>query len=422
MDLSGRFLLGLACLLLVTRAAGLIARRARQPAVLAELTAGILLGPSLFGLLAPDAHALLYGADVLPLLDGLGQLGLVLLALRIGRLLARGEGGGSGERGTVLAVGAAGFLLPFAAGVPLALTLCAPYAGEHATPVALALFLGGALGVTAVPVLARLLQDEGLTDSRAGRIALAAAAAGDAAVWVVLTAALAAAGRLGPGRVALVGAGLLLCAALLRWRGSGAPGAPADAGVLVAGCALAAAASSAAGLHQLLGAVVFGFVWGRRRPVEDPAALRLDTVVDHVLLPCFFLGFGQRVDLGGVAWDARFALLLAVLLSVAVVVKAVGCAGAGVLRGLPSAQWLRLGVLMNARGLTEIVVLWAGFDAGLIDRGLLVALTVVALATTAMAGPGLRLVDRLRPLPAGHQMPLLIRPTVKGSVVGSSPN
>ncbi|MFJ5776464.1 cation:proton antiporter [Streptomyces sp. NPDC093094] len=420
MDLSGRFLLALACLLLLTRVAGLAARRIRQPAVLAELTAGIMLGPSLFGALVPDAHALLYGPQVMPLLDGLGQLGLVLLALRIGRLLARGEGDG-GDRGTMLAVGAAGFVLPFAAGMPLALTLCAPYAGQHATPLALALFLGGALGVTAVPVLARLLQDEGLTDTRVGRISLAAAAAGDAAVWVVLTAALAAAGRLGTGRILLVAAGLLLCVALLRRRGTAPAGTPADTGTLVAGCALAAAASSAAGLHQLLGAVVFGFVWGRRRPVEDPVARRLDTVVDHVLLPCFFLGFGQRIDLGGIAWDADFALLPAVLLPVAVVVKAVSCAGAGRTRGLPPEQWLRLGVLMNARGLTEIVVLWAGFDAGLIDRSLLVALTVVALATTAMAGPGLRLLDRLRPLPAGDQMPLLMRPMEKGSRVGSSP-
>ncbi|MDG4858835.1 cation:proton antiporter, partial [Streptomyces sp. T-3] len=200
-----------------------------------------------------------------------------------------------------------------------------------------------------------------------------------------------------------------------------------DLAVLVAGGLLAAGASSAAGLHQLIGALLFGFLWGRHRPQDaDDLTGRLGPLSGKVLLPCFFLGFGQRLDLRAVDWSGGFLGLLLVLLLIAVVVKSASCALAGALRGLPSEQWLRLGVLMNSRGLTEIVVLSVGYDAGLIDRTLLLALTLVALLTTGMAGPGLRLLDRLRPLGTGRedvpaQMPETLA-TVNGRSRESKPN
>lgn len=227
-------------------------------------------------------------------------------------------------------------------------------------------------------------------------------------------------------------------AVLLRWhrsrrtRGSGT----LDLAVLVAGALLAAGASSAAGLHQLLGALLFGYVWQRGRPqhkqgqakgqeqgqrqeqeqeqgqakgqgqeqADDPLD-RIAPLGAKVLLPCFFLGFGQKLDLRAVEWSGGFLRLVLVLLLIAVAVKSVSCAVAGVLRGLPRPEWLRLAVLMNSRGLTEIVVLSVGYDAGLIDRTLLIALTLVALLTTGMAGPGLRLLDRHIPAgPAGTEV------------------
>ncbi|MFI7011957.1 cation:proton antiporter [Streptomyces sp. NPDC050145] len=402
LDPTTRFLLGLACLLLLAHGAGRLARRAGQPAILAELAVGVLLGPSLFGALAPDAQELLFGPEVRPALDGLAQLGLVLYALQVGRMLSGpGRAGSDGrEGGTVIAVSVASFVVPMAVGAALAFALDDTFAGPRATPVAFSLFLGCALGITALPVLARLLQDEGLTDTPAGRISLAAAAIGDAAAWCVLTAALVGAGTASPARLLVAALGVLTVLLLLRLRGSrpdaaaaAAPARPRDLAVLVAGCVLAAAVSSAAGLHQLLGAMVFGCLWGKGRPVPDG----VDTVASKVLLPCFFLGFGQRLDLGAVAWTPGFLGLLAGLTLLAAFTKLVPCAAVGAAKGLPADQWMRLGVLMNSRGLTEIVVLSVGYDAGLIDRTLLVALTVVALVTTAAAGPGLRLLDRTLP-------------------------
>ncbi|MGA5165731.1 MULTISPECIES: cation:proton antiporter [Streptomyces] len=389
---DGRFLLALACLLLLTRTAGLLARRAGQPPTVAELAAGLLLGPSLLGAVAPGVHRFLFGPEVLPALGALAELGLVLYAFGIGRHLA-GPAGPDRTAPAVTAVSAASVLLPAAAGAVLALALDGAHAGPRATPVASALFLGCALSITALPVLARILDDEGLTATPAGRVSLAAAAVGDAVAWCLLTAALFAAGSLGTRHLLPAAAGLAAVAVLLRTR-PGTTSRGADITLTVAGCALAAAASSAAGLHQLLGALLFGHLFGRRYPVAagGPALKGLDTVTTAILLPCFFLGFGQRLDLGSAPWDAT---LLAVLLPVAVLTKTVGCAAAAALAGLPRREWLRVGALMNSRGLTEIVVISLGHQAGLIDRTMLVALTVVALATTAMTSPALRLADRL---------------------------
>ncbi|RST16810.1 cation:proton antiporter [Streptomyces sp. WAC05374] len=388
---DGRFLLALACLLLLTHAAGRLARRAGQPATVAELAAGVLLGPSLLGAVAPGAHRFLFGPGVLPALGALAELGLVLYAFGIGRRLSAPAGSGAPA---VAAVSTASFAVPMAAGAVLALALDGAHGGPRATPVSSALFVGCALSVTALPVLARLLQDEGLTDTPAGRVSLASAAVGDAAAWCVLTAALVASGSLDATRLAWAASGLLAVTVLMRIRPAPAGRGPALA-VTVAGCALAAAATSAAGLHQLLGALLFGLLWARRHPetAVGPALRGLDTVTAAVLLPCFFLGFGQRLDLGAAPWNLT---LTAVLLATAVLTKAVGCAAAGALGGLPRREWLRVGALMNARGLTELVVLSIGHEAGLIDRELLIALTVVALATTAMTAPLLRLADRVQ--------------------------
>ncbi|MFC4955211.1 cation:proton antiporter [Streptomyces mauvecolor] len=417
LDPTARLLFALAALLLLCRAAGALARRIGQPPVLAELAIAVLLGPGLLGALLPQAHQALFGPGTRPVLDGFGQLGAILLALRTGRMLGVGgphrDGRGSPadrahpphadprEGRAVAVVGAVSFLLPLTAGVLCGLLL-APRLPHGRGPLALALFLGCALGVTAVPVLVRLLEETGLSGTPAGRIALGAAAVGDAAAWLVLAVALAVGGALTPGGLWLTGAGVLVLVPLLKWRPPAGAGRPADVSLLVAGCALAAGASAALGLHQLVGALVLGVLWGRRRPDPGPGAAAVGVLADKVLLPCFFLGFGQRIGLGAPAWTPAFAGLVLGLLAVAVAAKVVAGAACGALCGLAAPQWLRLGVLMNARGITEIVVLTVGYDAGLIDRTLLTALTLVALATTAMAGPALRLLDRLRPLPAAE--------------------
>ncbi|MEU4033989.1 cation:proton antiporter domain-containing protein [Streptomyces collinus] len=316
---------------------------------------------------------------------------------------ARGQGArGDGARdGTVLVLAVVSFGLPMVAGVLLALGSVGRFAGPRTGTAGFALFLGCALSVTALPVLARLLEAVGLTRTRVGRLSLGAAAAGDAAAWCTLTAALVASGAVRPGRLLLAGCGLA-AVAVLWWasRGRRARGPGAGLVLPVAGGVLAGGASAALGLHQLFGALLFGFLYGRLRPGPAPGLDMLEQVAAAVLLPCFFLGYGQRLDLGAFGWSGTTLAVVGAVVAVACVVKTAGCAAVGALRGLPAAEWLRLAVLMNSRGLTELVVLSVGYQAGLIDRTLLLALTLMALVTTALVGPCLALLDRLRPLDA----------------------
>ncbi|MET8583020.1 cation:proton antiporter [Streptomyces collinus] len=329
---------------------------------------------------------------------------------------ARGEGDraegvrepqvGGVRGGTVVVLAAVSFGLPLAVGVLLALGPVGRFAGPRTGTTGFALFLGCALSVTALPVLARLLEAAGLTRTRVGRLSLGAAAAGDAAAWCTLTAALVASGAIRSGRLLLAGCGLA-AVAVLWWASRGRRARRPGAGLVlpVAGGLLAGGASAALGLHQLFGALLFGFLYGRLRPGPAPGLDMLEQVAAAVLLPCFFLGYGQRLDLGSFDWNGTTLAAVGAVVAVACVVKAAGCVAVGVLRGLPAAEWLRLAVLMNSRGLTELVVLSVGYQAGLIDRALLLALTLMALLTTALVGPGLALLDRLRPLGAAPAAP-----------------
>ncbi|WP_317444199.1 cation:proton antiporter [Streptomyces collinus] len=317
------------------------------------------------------------------------------------KALGQGARGDGAWDGTVLVLAVVSFGVPMVAGVLLAFGPVGRFAGPRTGTAGFALFLGCALSVTALPVLARLLEAAGLTRTRVGRLSLGAAAAGDAAAWCTLTAALVASGAVRPGRLLLAGCGLA-AVAVLWWASRGRRARRPGAGLVlpVAGGVLAGGASAALGLHQLFGALLFGFLYGRLRPGPAPGLDMLEQVAAAVLLPCFFLGYGQRLDLGAFGWSGTTLAVVGAVVAVACVVKTAGCAAVGALRGLPAAEWLRLGILMNSRGLTELVVLSVGYQAGLIDRTLLLALTLMALLTTALVGPCLALLDRLRPLDA----------------------
>ncbi|WP_162688491.1 cation:proton antiporter [Streptomyces sp. ICC4] len=188
LDTTGHFFLAVAVILAAAHLGGRIARRAGQPPVIGEICAGLALGPSLLGHFAPAATGWLFPAPSLRLLDGLAQLGLVLFVFGVGRELA-----GQGLRGAAtqaLLVSQASMLVPFAVGAVAATWLLA-FAGPRADPLSFVLFVGCALSITALPVLARILADLDLTRTEPGRLALFAAAVGDGGSWLVLTAVLA---------------------------------------------------------------------------------------------------------------------------------------------------------------------------------------------------------------------------------------
>lgn len=423
LDGTGHFFLAACVVLGAAFLGGRIARRAGQPPVVGEICAGLALGPSLLGHFAPAVTAWLFPAPALRLLDGLAQLGLVLFMFGVGQELAGQKPSGQEFRGAAaraVLVSQASMLVPFALGAVAATGLLG-FAGPRADPLSFALFLGCALSITALPVLARILADLDLTRTEPGRLSLFAAAVGDAGSWLVLTWILA-----GGTPFAVVGAAaaaLVLLGpvrgALRRWAAGRdrEQSAAATTVLLVVAVTGASALTAALGIHQLIGALLVGLVWptgikgegadkGNGEPEEGSRAgagaggkdvTHLTTAARSVLLPFFFFGFGLTVDLTGLRWDARTALALAGLLSLAVLGKLLGPGLVARLTGMAWKPAVTLGVLLNARGLTELVVVQIGYQAGIIDRRMLGILTLVALITTAMTTPLLRLLGLLRP-------------------------
>ncbi|MEV6669120.1 cation:proton antiporter [Streptomyces sp. NPDC051162] len=404
LDTVGHFFLGACLVLVAAHLAGRLAARLGQPSVIGEICAGLALGPTLLGRIDPDLMRWLFPEKAVPMLNGLAQLGLVIFMFGVGQEL-----GSMRLRGTArqaLLVSQASLLVPFAAGALLAVPLTDRYLGTAGEPVAFVLFLGCAISITAFPVLARILGDLGLTRTRPGRLSLFAAAVGDGGSWLLLAVTLAIAQGSGPSRLLVdVVAALAITAVfvgplrrlLARWPdpgeadGGGPASTPVLSVLLVAGITGTAVLTASVGVHQLIGALLVGLAWPVRRRWAAAAAAPLTSTARTVLLPFFFLGFGLSVDLGSLRMDGTTALVLAGLLLTAVLAKLVGPGLCARLTGLPWRESLTLGVLLNTRGLTELVVLQIGHEARLIDDQMLGLLTVVALVTTAVTAPLLRL-------------------------------
>ncbi|MET8419228.1 cation:proton antiporter domain-containing protein [Streptomyces sp. NPDC005134] len=406
LDISGHFLLATAVILSTARLGGLLAERLRQPRVIGEICAGLALGPSLLGRLAPDAADWLFPQSAQQLLNGLAQLGLVLFMFGMGRELSGMRLRGAATQ--ALLISQASVLVPLAVGTAAA-ALLLDYAKEGVHPLAFMLFVGCALSITAVPVLARILTDLGIIRTATGRLSLFVATVGDGGSWLILAAILA--GAHGTSPVSLVLNFLAAVAIMLFYLGPLRrllvtwPTMEKDKDgsttmvllvVLVTGTA---ALTASIGLHQLIGALLVGVAWPKGNRTAVVTAERLVSTAGSVLLPFFFFGFGLTLDLGALKWGVSSLLALAGLLALAILGKVLGPGLVAHMTGMPWRPSFTLGVLLNARGLTELVVIQIGYQAGIIDQRMLAILTLVALITTAMTSPLLS-VFGLKPDPA----------------------
>ncbi|MFD2467895.1 cation:proton antiporter domain-containing protein [Amycolatopsis silviterrae] len=387
------FLLALVVIIVVARLLGLLCRRLGQPEVIGEIAGGILLGPTLFhGALTRE----LFPADIRPALSVLSTVGICVFMFLVGLHLADGGLRGQGRIAVVLSLGST--VVPFVAGTLLAIGLVGDRSGSSA--VLFCLYVGIAMSVTAFPVLARILTDRDLIDTPIGGLALATAAVGDVLAWSMLAVLVAFSHGDTPWRVLLVlpFVGLLtgvvrpllarLAARPPAARGKGAR-AILGAGLLVAiaaGLALSSYATAWMGLHNIFGAFLLGAVMPREGAVALRARVlpwveRIDRIV---LLPPFFVVAGFSVDLSGM--DGReFGLLLLILL-VANSGKLFGAFGAARLSRLPVRHSATLALLINTRGLTELIVLAVGLQIGLLDQRLYSLMVVMAVVTTLTPG------------------------------------
>ncbi|MEZ0067476.1 Kef-type K+ transport system membrane component KefB [Streptacidiphilus sp. MAP12-20] len=400
-----------AVILCAAQIGGRLARWLRQPTVIGQLLAGLALGPTVLGHLPGGLAHTLFPPSVSSALSGLAQLALVLflfavgceLDLRVVRSRTR----------LVLTVAAAAFAVPMAAGVALALTCRAQVAalgGPRSAQLGPVLFLGVALSITAVPVLTAVIRENGLQPTRVGVVAFAAAGLIDVLGWSVLTFALLTGGSqrgfAWPARLglfALLVAAQLTLRPLLRrmlTRTAGDPGL--RLGVLLAYACAAAWATSALGLHTIVGALLAGVCLPRTTAEGTVPAVVVERLhgLGSLLLPFFFVLSAQAVDISAIPPAGLLALLTVTVVGITVKVAGGTLAARG--SDLSGRERLLVGILLSTRGLTELIALNAGAQAGFIGGALYSVFVLMALITTVLTQPLLSLlIDRPLPRPGG---------------------
>jgi Kef-type K+ transport system membrane component KefB len=375
---------------------GRLFRKMGQPAVIGEMAAGILLGPSVLGRLWPSAEGFLFPKTSLGNLSLLSQVGVLLFMFAVG--LELDLSGLRRKARTAIFISYGGIVPPFLMGMGAAWLLHSAYAPAGIRPLAFSLFMGIAMSITAFPVLARILDERNLTGTPLGTTALAAAAVEDVTAWTLLALVVAVAQAQSPASSAYVAVLALAFAAFMvfgvrkaaaRWArpaaGSGTPGKGVVAGILI-GAFLSALATELIGIHALFGAFLAGAILPKDKPLREFLRDRLEYSASLYLLPIFFASTGLRTQLGlldhGKDW-----LVFAGLFTVAVAGKLGGVSLAARMGGMGWRDALGLGSLMNTRGLMELIVLNLGLDLGILSPRIFSMMVLMALATTAMTGP-----------------------------------
>ncbi|WP_338767661.1 cation:proton antiporter [Nocardia vulneris] len=380
-------LVDLVLIAVAARVLGRLAERLGQPAVIGEITAGIIAGPTILG-----AHlsGIVFPHDIRSYIAAFANVGVMIFMFLAGLEIDRGSF--DGNRRVVASVSLSAYFVPFLLGCAVALTVLPRH--HDGSRLVFALFVGCSLAVTAFPVLARILFDRGMMGTRIGQLSLASAAIDDILAWTVLAFVI---GMAKPGAgqqwrlllfIPLVAAIWWIVRPLLT-RVSNSSAANRNNMMVflaVSGALLFGAATEWIGLHLIFGAFLFGVIFPRtHRPVVESGAQLLSSV----FLPAFFVIAGLQVDLGSLD-KAGIAELLVILLA-ALAGKLGGTYAAARCTGIDRRSAAGLASLMNTRGLTELIILTIGLSTGLIGVQLYSILVVMALVTTAMTAPLLRL-------------------------------
>lgn len=396
-----RLFLQVIVIIVATRAIGAGFRRFGQPAVVGEVLAGILLGPSLLGWAWPEVQHFIFPPESLGVLKLLSQIGVCLfmfvvgLELEVGLLKQK-------ARQAVL-VSHVSILFPFALGVYAASHLYANYAGGGTSFTSFALFMGIALSITAFPVLARILKERRMEKTYLGTTAIACAAVDDATAWIILAFVVALTRATG---LAATAAGLVMVVVyvafmlvvirpqLPRWlRAQEAETAGPSRATLIAVLLVllaSALATELIGVHALFGAFIAGVAMPSSPRFREQLTLRIESFSSLFLLPLFFAFSGLRTQVALLNEPAAW-LTCSGIIALATLGKLGGTLVTARLTGMGWHDAFSLGALMNTRGLVELVALNIGYDLGILSPSIFAMLVLMALVTTFLTGPLLNL-------------------------------
>ncbi|WP_294197185.1 cation:proton antiporter [uncultured Sphingomonas sp.] len=396
-QLSVIFFMQLFAIVAVSRIVGWLAKRfLGQPPVVGEMIAGVLLGPSLLGLLAPEWQAMLFPKETRGLLYAVAQLGVGLYMFIVG-LGFRADHFRSNAR-SASAVSLSGMIAPFVLAIGIApwLRSIPGLFGPTVTATQAILFTGACIAITAFPMLARIIHERGLSNTPLGTLSLSSGAIDDAGAWTVLAVVLATFGDGAGVAIRAIGGATVFALVvlglgprLLRPLGERADRAGRigqnETGIALMLFLLAAFAMDAVGMHAVFGGFLLGAVMPRGVLAEG-LKRQLEPLTVLLLLPCFFTFSGLNTQLGLVADPALLGVTL-VVLAASMLAKGGACWAAARLTGQDNATAMGVGALMNARGLMELIIINIGLARGIIGPALFSMLVLMAIATTLMASP-----------------------------------
>lgn len=397
-------LLQIIVIIACARLFGFLFKKIGQPAVIGEIVAGIVLGPSIIGAYFPEINHFLFPAASLSTLSFLSQIGLILFMFIIGMELDL-KAIGKQAYGAVI-ISHASIIIPYTLGVGLAYYIYRDYAPEGITFLSFALFMGIAMSITAFPVLARILQEKGLTRSKLGAMALTCAAADDLTAWCILAAVIALV-KSGSSFSVFFTIGLAIVYVLIMLKmvrpfleklstvydKKEKRRTPIIALFFIL-LIISSYVTSVIGIHALFGAFMAGVIMPSSFSFRKIIIDKIEDVSIILLLPLFFVITGLRTQIGlineGYLWITFGWILL-----VAVAGKFGGSALAARMVGQSWKDSFSIGVLMNTRGLMQLIVLNIGYDLGILTPEIFAMMVLMALVTTFMTGPALDLINWL---------------------------
>ena len=399
--LVAAFFLAVLIVLIVARAFGMVAVRVGQPRVMGEVIAGIALGPSLFGLLAPNLQATIFATDILPAFGVAANLGLIFFMFLIGMEVDQKQL--KGKAAPAAAISNASIALPMLLGIVAALPLY-KLLGPNIKFAAFALFMGVAMSITAFPVLARILTERRMLKGPVGSLTIGCAAIDDVSAWflIALATTIAIAGSFGVvvRTIAEAVAFVLVMALVVRRILARMATAFDEVGqipsgwfaAIVVGVLLSAYLTEAIGIDVIFGGFIMGMVMPRHARLTEEVTRRVEDFVVTLLLPMFFVYTGLKTNVT-LLDRPELWLITAGLVVLAIVGKLAGAAIAARVCGFDSRASMVIGTLMNTRGLTELIVLNIALEVGAISSVLFTALVIMAVITTLMTGPLLKALD-----------------------------